>query len=177
MSDITINYKGSAIATMDASGTTSLLTEGKFCEDDIDVVYVKPGGGELGEFTLLNTINASEAVSSVSLTIPSGYTEIAISYSVEMSASSRLYFYFNSVASSRLLDQSGSGTEKSGMFVIQRLEAVTLDNFTASEKTVAHTSSDQASAPIAFAYPPSSIECVPSTQGVTLTGSFKIYGR
>lgn len=133
--------------------------------------------GELGEFTLLNTINASEAVSSVSLTIPSGYTEIAISYSVEMSASSRLYFYFNSVATSRLLDQSGSGSEKSGMFVIQRLEAVTLDNFTATEKTVAHTSSDQASAPISFAYPPSSILCVPSTQGATITGSFKIYGR
>lgn len=44
MSDITINYKGSAIATMDDSGTTSLLTEGKYCEDDIDVVYVKSGG-------------------------------------------------------------------------------------------------------------------------------------
>ena len=45
MSDITINYKGSAIATMDASGTKTLLTDGKYCEDDIEVVYVKPGGG------------------------------------------------------------------------------------------------------------------------------------
>ena len=45
MSDITINYKGSSIATMDASGTKTLLTEGKYCEDDIEVVYVKPGGG------------------------------------------------------------------------------------------------------------------------------------
>lgn len=45
MSDITINYKGSAIATMDASGTKTLLTEGKYCEDDLEVVYVKPGGG------------------------------------------------------------------------------------------------------------------------------------
>lgn len=42
MSDITINYKGSSIATMDASGTKTLLTEGKYCEDDIDVVYTKP---------------------------------------------------------------------------------------------------------------------------------------
>lgn len=45
MSDVTINYKGSSIATMDASGTKTLLTEGKYCEDDIEVVYVSPGGG------------------------------------------------------------------------------------------------------------------------------------
>lgn len=46
MSDITINYKGSAIATMDASGTKTLLTEGKYCEDDISIAYVKPSGGQ-----------------------------------------------------------------------------------------------------------------------------------
>lgn len=45
MSDITISYKGSSIATMDATGTKTLLTEGKYCEDDITVEYVKPSGG------------------------------------------------------------------------------------------------------------------------------------
>lgn len=45
MSDITISYKGSSIATMDATGTKTLLTEGKYCEDDIEVAYVKPSGG------------------------------------------------------------------------------------------------------------------------------------
>lgn len=45
MSDVTINYKGNAIATMDASGTKTLLTKGKYCEDDIEVAYGKPGGG------------------------------------------------------------------------------------------------------------------------------------
>ena len=55
MADVTINYKGAAIATMDASGTKSLLTEGKYCEDDFDVVYVKPSGsGGLPE-TLLGS--------------------------------------------------------------------------------------------------------------------------
>ena len=39
MSDITVNYKGSPITTMDASGTKTLLTEGKYCEDDIEIVY------------------------------------------------------------------------------------------------------------------------------------------
>lgn len=45
MADVTINYKGSAIAAMSASGTKTLETEGKYCEDDIEVVYVSPGGG------------------------------------------------------------------------------------------------------------------------------------
>ena len=53
MSDITISYKGSSIATMDASGTKTLLTEGKYCEDDIEVAYVKPSGG--GAYSLLNS--------------------------------------------------------------------------------------------------------------------------
>lgn len=42
MSEIAINYKGSSIATMDASGTKTLETEGKYCEDDIEVVYTRP---------------------------------------------------------------------------------------------------------------------------------------
>lgn len=45
MSDIAINYKGSSIATMDASGTKTLLTSGKYCEADIIVQYTKPSGG------------------------------------------------------------------------------------------------------------------------------------
>ena len=52
MSDITINYKGAAISTMDASGTKTLLTEGKYCEDDIEVVYVKPSGGGGADYTI-----------------------------------------------------------------------------------------------------------------------------
>lgn len=45
MSEVAINYKGDSIATMDASGTKTLLTEGKYCEDDIEVVYTRPSGG------------------------------------------------------------------------------------------------------------------------------------
>lgn len=54
MADVTINYEGNAIATMSASGTKTLLTEGKYCTDDIEVVYVSPGGGggaRIGTFT------------------------------------------------------------------------------------------------------------------------------
>ena len=42
MSEININYKGSKIAGMDASGTKTLLTSGKYCEADIAVVYTRP---------------------------------------------------------------------------------------------------------------------------------------
>lgn len=42
MADVSIKYKGGEIATMDASGTKTLLTSGKYCEGDISVEYAKP---------------------------------------------------------------------------------------------------------------------------------------
>ena len=57
MSDITISYKGSSIATMDTSGTKTLLTEGKYCEDDIEIVYDKPAGGGGGNVSLTQDAN------------------------------------------------------------------------------------------------------------------------
>lgn len=70
MSDITINYKGNAIATMDASGTKTLLTDGKYCEDDIEVVYVKPGGGTPN---LQAKTNINATTSSQTITADEGY--------------------------------------------------------------------------------------------------------
>lgn len=63
MADITINYKGNSIATMDASGTKTLLTEGKYCEDDIEIEYVKPSGG--GASVATGTFTPTERVASV----------------------------------------------------------------------------------------------------------------
>lgn len=45
MADVTITYKGANIATMDATGSKTLQTAGTYCEGDIGVEYVKPGGG------------------------------------------------------------------------------------------------------------------------------------
>lgn len=42
MADITVGYKGSTIAEISTSGTTTLGTSGKYCEDDITLQYVKP---------------------------------------------------------------------------------------------------------------------------------------
>lgn len=45
MADVTLTCKGSTIAQMDASGSKTLKTAGKYCEGDIGVSYVKPSGG------------------------------------------------------------------------------------------------------------------------------------
>ena len=42
MADITIGYKGETIAEISASGTTTLGTSGKYCEDNITLQYVRP---------------------------------------------------------------------------------------------------------------------------------------
>ena len=41
MADVEIKYKGALIAALDASGTKTLKTSGKYCEDDITVSYTK----------------------------------------------------------------------------------------------------------------------------------------
>lgn len=46
MADVTISYKGASIATMDASGTKTLNTQGKYCEGNILINYTKSGGKE-----------------------------------------------------------------------------------------------------------------------------------
>lgn len=45
MADLTIKYKGQPIAELSDSGTKTLKTAGKYCEDDISVEYAKPAGG------------------------------------------------------------------------------------------------------------------------------------
>ena len=42
MAEVEISYKGSNIATMNASGTKTLLTEGKYLEDNVTVEYTRP---------------------------------------------------------------------------------------------------------------------------------------
>jgi hypothetical protein len=42
MADVTINYKGTKIAELSASGTKTLKTSGTYCEGDISVNYIKP---------------------------------------------------------------------------------------------------------------------------------------
>ena len=45
MADLTVRYKGQPIVELSESGTKTLKTAGKYCEDDITVEYAKPAGG------------------------------------------------------------------------------------------------------------------------------------
>ena len=42
MAEVNINYNNETIAEMNASGTKTPLTSGKYCEDDIEIVYARP---------------------------------------------------------------------------------------------------------------------------------------
>ena len=42
MEDLEVFYKGSSILSTSISGTKTLLTSGKYCEDDITIAYQKP---------------------------------------------------------------------------------------------------------------------------------------
>lgn len=57
MSEVDIRYKGTSIATMDASGTKTLLTSGKYCEDNIEIAYDQPSGGGGGTVAEQKQIN------------------------------------------------------------------------------------------------------------------------
>ena len=41
MADVELKYKGAVVATLDETGTKTLKTSGKYCEDDITVSYTK----------------------------------------------------------------------------------------------------------------------------------------
>ena len=62
MSEVAINYKGSGIATMDASGTKTLLTSGKYCEADIAIVYTRPASGIDGNNLEYGLIDATSSL-------------------------------------------------------------------------------------------------------------------
>lgn len=71
--DISISYKGSSIATMSASGTKTLETEGKYCEDDITITYTKPSAPTPTLQTKSATYTPSTSQQTASITADAGY--------------------------------------------------------------------------------------------------------
>ena len=82
MSSVDINYKGFKIAGLDESGIKTLLTEGKYCEDDIEVVYTKPTPSLQ---TKSVTYTPTESAQSNSITADSGYEGLS-SVSIDVDA-------------------------------------------------------------------------------------------
>ena len=75
MADVTLTYKGSTIAEINATGTKTLKTSGKYCEGDIGVSYVKPSSGGSG-FWDKNTASNLISRGIYSIDLPSDLTKI-----------------------------------------------------------------------------------------------------
>lgn len=52
MADVEVSYKGNTIGSLSTSGSLTLETEGKYCEDDIGITYTSPGGGGGGDYSI-----------------------------------------------------------------------------------------------------------------------------
>lgn len=73
MSEVSIKYKGNDIATMDASGTKTLLTSGKYCEGDLSVVYTRPSAPTPSLQTKNKTYTPTTSQQTETVTADSGY--------------------------------------------------------------------------------------------------------
>ena len=84
MADVIINYEGNEIASMSASGTKTLLTAGKYCDDNIEVVYTQPSLSGYTADDWLDNANPAGPVHSDAATITrnlsfcTGITEITL---------------------------------------------------------------------------------------------------
>lgn len=73
MADVSISYKGSEIASMNATGVKTLLTSSAFCEDDITVTYTKPAAPVPSLQTKSATYTPSTSQQTASITADAGY--------------------------------------------------------------------------------------------------------
>ena len=79
MADLTVRYEGNPITELSESGTKTLKTAGKYCEDDITVEYSKPaGGGTVAgrDWAELGVIDFSVISGTVKLEGLDNYTEL-----------------------------------------------------------------------------------------------------
>lgn len=104
MPDVTISYKNTNIATLSATGTKTLLTEGKYCEDDIVVAFIKTAGSATTPDT---NITANPTVS-----VNQNTGEITASVSASQSVTPTIIEGYVSGGTSGTISISGSSTSQ-----------------------------------------------------------------
>lgn len=92
MANVEISYKGNTIASMNASGSKTLKTAGKYCEGDIGVEYSAPTPTLISKSISANgTYNATaynaDGFSAVTVNVPTG-SESSRSWILQLSADS-----------------------------------------------------------------------------------------
>lgn len=127
MADIEIGYKGSTIASMSSSGTTTLDTAGTYCEDDITITYDKVQGSA---FTPATTISVTPTISidsnglitannsgtsSITPTVTAGYITSGTAGTVTVNGSNTSQL--NSLAASTWTPTTTSQTISSGIYL------------------------------------------------------------
>lgn len=125
MSEVNINYKGSKIAGMDASGTKTLLTDGKYCEDDIEVVYARPTIPTPSYQSKTKSYTPSETAQSETVTADSGYDALSqVSVSVGAVSSTYVGSGITRRSSTDLTASGATVTVPSGYYSSQASKAV-----------------------------------------------------
>lgn len=125
MSEVNINYKGSKIAGMDASGTKTLLTDGKYCEDDITVEYTRPSAPTPSYQSKTKSYTPSETAQSETVTADSGYDALSqVSVSVGAVSSTYVGSGITRRSSTDLTASGATVTVPSGYYSAQASKAV-----------------------------------------------------
>lgn len=126
MSEVNINYKGSKIAGMDASGTKTLLTEGKYCEDDISVEYTRPSAPTPSYQSKTKSYTPSETAQSETVTADSGYDALSqVAVSVGAVSSTYVGSGITRRSSTDLTASGATVTAPSGFYSSQASKSVT----------------------------------------------------
>lgn len=144
MSEVNINYKGSKIAGMDASGTKTLLTSGKYCEGDISVEYTRPSAPTPSYQSKTKSYTPSETAQSETVTADSGYDALSqVAVSVGAVSSTYVGSGITRRSSTDLTASGATVTVPSGYYSSQASKAVssgTAGTPTATKGTVSNHS-------------------------------------
>lgn len=146
----------------------------------VQAIDAIPTGGGTTPFSLLSTVNVQSGVSSIEVSLPSGYDEFGLVFDLPTSASTKKTVYHTSVASSRNMLTSNTAATWVGSFKIIQIDKDALGDtqFTANRTAAfGNEISTSGSAPIQYSMP-SVLLISTASSSVTFTGgTIKVYGR